>query len=217
MEPTNEHKAKARVIAARFIKCGVNIEEQREKCADLISQALADATQPLPAVLVDCQRAIESETPLARQSAGRDAGLEIGRVLGLQEAVAWLEAESKKRREQSEGFHQDGNMETHGMRMLAADELEHASEQIKSRIGSAPQSSAWRPIEFAPKDGTHILFGRVLPWASASNVCVGFWADESITDFPQWRTDNGFLVDTNVYQLWQPLPTPPPETVDEKD
>lgn len=81
---------------------------------------------------------------------------------------------------------------------------------IEDRQRHLSESQEWQPIETAPKDGTHILFGRALPWSSSSNVCIGFWADEHQTDFPDWHTiDGDLIINTNVWCYWMPLPSPP--------
>lgn len=66
----------------------------------------------------------------------------------------------------------------------------------------------WLPIETAPKDGTHVLLGRKLPWSSSSNVRIAYWAGEWQSDFPAWQSD-GCSVDTKVYCYWMPLPAAP--------
>lgn len=66
-----------------------------------------------------------------------------------------------------------------------------------------PAAGDWRPIESAPKDGTHILLSRVSSW-----VVVGFWEpNESYRELAghDWFTGYYHVDPTH----WQPRPAPP--------
>lgn len=57
----------------------------------------------------------------------------------------------------------------------------------RAMVDATPESprGGWQPIETAPKDGRHIIFGRTPPWSATSNVCVGFWHQG------RWQSING--------------------------
>ena len=84
----------------------------------------------------------------------------------------------------------------------AADEFQYDAE-----VFSRGKAARWRPIETAPKDGTHIL-----GWDGNTQTTVKWW---------QWHGGRGYwdLVEWGAYAEdgegnpthWMPLPDPPKE------
>ena len=91
--------------------------------------------------------------------------------------------------------------------------IEDLIEEIR-RLQIVEEASRWRPIETAPKDGTHILL-----YYPERDCCIGGSYVE-ITDgdwetgykrWMEWQVDDELYVGDEGYSPthWMPLPTPP--------
>lgn len=63
----------------------------------------------------------------------------------------------------------------------------------------ASQSTGWRPIEEAPKDGTEILAA----WRASQTVSVAWWTDSGWWD----GESEGVFISSPTH--WMPIPSPP--------
>lgn len=73
----------------------------------------------------------------------------------------------------------------------------------------AAQGAGWRPIESAPRDGTHILLGYI-----GSHSEEGFWMGDASRN--HWNETGWYATGEDVLcehpshpELWQPLPAAP--------
>lgn len=99
---------------------------------------------------------------------------------------------------------------------------EYPFDQARRTMGAAPVAAAeagmqdflreyspanqyWKPIASAPKDGSCFLVERDVP--SENSMCVAFWhVGQNVPGFV--ATGTGFEIDTNIYNIWRPLPRP---------
>ena len=77
----------------------------------------------------------------------------------------------------------------------------------------------WKPIETAPKDGTHILaYGKVVPDADDDEVITAVYWDSSCILCHYWALVAVFswVEGDDFYPThWMPLPNPPKEKTDD--
>jgi hypothetical protein len=95
-------------------------------------------------------------------------------------------------------------------RAEAAEQLaEAAASQLRAAVDAYERAEgklAWRPIETAPKDGTHILL------SAPGRVTCGEWIVPNGPDWddePLWGSWDGNFSEENPPTHWQPLPAPP--------
>jgi hypothetical protein len=82
------------------------------------------------------------------------------------------------------------------------DKLRAENAELRQHLDDMARQ--WRPIETAPKDGTHVLTwnGR---W-----IDVGYWSRPGIHNPPSWISGRGIShIDQPTH--WQPLPKTPDE------
>lgn len=66
--------------------------------------------------------------------------------------------------------------------------------------------SEWRPIDTAPKDGSHVMLGD----APEQYVCEGYYEEDGDRGWYMANTHWTDAYDGRVYPThWQPLPSPP--------
>jgi hypothetical protein len=90
--------------------------------------------------------------------------------------------------------------------------LKHVHIALTAALAVQP-GSGWRPIETAPKDGTHILL-RVKPFKFEGGEFTG-----DVTQTGYWDSvDGAWCTTTSAWTgpfvkpyAWQPLPAPPAE------
>lgn len=99
---------------------------------------------------------------------------------------------------------------------LSVETLESLVDSLASQLET--KDVAWRPIESAPKDGTHILvcdarkpFEGYWTFNQRPPTVAHYWLDADNQDFGFYTSVNEIEQDKPLFGLthWMPLPLPP--------
>lgn len=74
--------------------------------------------------------------------------------------------------------------------------------------------SDWKPIDTAPRDGTHVLV--FIPLARRIEIAFCHGEMPKRSGFSGWATNEGDLTEEAAPTHWMPLPEPPPALPDQK-